>query len=78
MFDSAGANPNSQIGEDNRSGPPKLFIAEVTACKYLSLKIFGDKFDMRNGTGERDYVQIVDVVIVCDISLDRMRKMKEE
>ncbi|KAI1715885.1 NAD dependent epimerase/dehydratase family domain-containing protein [Ditylenchus destructor] len=81
MFDPAGAHPSGQIGEDNGNGPPKHlvpFISEVATGKFPNLKVFGNKFNTRDGTGERDYVHVVDVAKAHVYSLDHMRKMKAE
>ena len=36
-------------------------ISQIAAGRHESLTIFGDDYDTRDGTGERDYVHVVDL-----------------
>ena len=37
------------------------YILEVISGKLKSLKIFGDDYDTKDGTGERDYIHVTDL-----------------
>ena len=62
-FNPIGAHSSGQIGEDPHGIPNNLTpcIAEVVIGKRKSLKIFGDDYETRDGTGERDYIHVTDL-----------------
>ena len=62
-FNPAGAHPSGQIGENPQGVPDNLmpFLAQVAGGNRPTLMVFGDDFETRNGTGERDYIHVVDV-----------------
>ena len=37
------------------------FLAQVAGRNRPALMVFGDDFETRDGTGERDYIHVVDV-----------------
>ena len=75
-FNPVGAHPSARIGEDPSDTPGNLmpFIAQVAVGKRDSLQIFGDDYDTPDGTGERDYIHVVDLarahVAALDYALD--------
>ncbi len=62
-FNPAGADPSGQIGEDSNGIPNNLlpYISQVAAGRLPHLSVFGDSYDTRDGTGERDYIHVVDL-----------------
>jgi len=62
-FNPVGAHPSGLIGEDPLGPPNNLvpFIAQVAVGRRPLLRVFGGDFDTRDGTGERDYVHVMDL-----------------
>ncbi len=62
-FNPVGAHPSGRIGEDPQGRPNNLmpFIAQVAVGRRPHLAIFGDDYATRDGTGERDYIHVVDL-----------------
>lgn len=67
-----GAHPSGRIGEDPRGTPNNLmpFISQVAIGRRPALQIFGDDYDTRDGTGERDYVHIIDLTKAHVLALE--------
>ena len=70
-FNPVGAHPSGLIGEDPLGRPNNLmpFIAQVAVGTRSELQIFGDDYDTRDGTGERDYLHVVDLAEAHVLSL---------
>jgi len=62
-FNPVGADVSGLIGEDPRTTPNNLvpYISQVAVGRLTHLNIFGDDYDTRDGTGERDYIHIEDL-----------------
>lgn len=62
-FNPVGAHESGRIGEDPQGIPNNLmpFVAQVAVGRRDRLSIFGDDYDTRDGTGERDYIHVVDL-----------------
>lgn len=62
-FNPVGAHESGRIGEDPQGIPNNLmpFVAQVAVGRRAKLSIFGDDYDTRDGTGERDYIHVVDL-----------------
>ena len=62
-FNPVGAHESGRIGEDPLDIPNNLmpFLAQVAVGRREKLSIFGDDYDTRDGTGERDYIHVVDL-----------------
>lgn len=62
-FNPVGAHISGHIGEDPQGIPNNLmpYIAQVAVGRRDHLMIFGDDYDTRDGTGERDYIHVVDL-----------------
>jgi UDP-glucose 4-epimerase len=62
-FNPVGAHESGRIGEDPQDIPNNLmpFVAQVAVGRREKLSIFGDDYDTRDGTGERDYIHVVDL-----------------
>ena len=58
-----GAHVTGLIGEDPATQTNNLFpmLIHVANKKYPSLKIFGNDYETRDGTGERDYIHVSDL-----------------
>ncbi|MEZ5789861.1 MAG: UDP-glucose 4-epimerase GalE [Nitratireductor sp.] len=62
-FNPVGAHESGLIGEDPNDVPNNLmpFISQVAIGRRDVLGIFGNDYDTRDGTGERDYIHVVDL-----------------
>lgn len=62
-FNPVGAHESGLIGEDPRDVPNNLmpYIAQVAVGGLPRLTIHGDDYDTPDGTGERDYVHVLDL-----------------
>ncbi len=62
-FNPVGAHPSGIIGEKPDGIPNNLmpFILQVISGDIEYLKIFGNDYDTKDGTGERDYIHVVDL-----------------
>ena len=62
-FNPIGAHESGIIGENPSGTPGNLmpFILQVAKGHREYLTIFGDDYDTRDGTGERDYVHVMDI-----------------
>jgi UDP-glucose 4-epimerase len=62
-FNPVGAHPSGRIGEDPRGIPNNLLpcIAQVAVGKLPKLRVFGNDYPTRDGTGVRDYIHVVDL-----------------
>ena len=71
-FNPVGAHPSGEIGEDPNGVPDNLmpFIAQVAVGRRPHLKVFGNDYDTRDGTGERDYIHVVDLARAHVAALD--------
>mgnify|MGYP001258436406 CR=1 FL=1 len=62
-FNPVGAHPSGLIGEDPNGIPNNLmpYISQVAIGKLDRLRVFGDDYPTRDGTGVRDYIHVVDL-----------------
>lgn len=62
-FNPVGAHLSGEIGEDPNGEPDNLmpYIAQVAVGKRPHLNIFGNDYETRDGTGERDFIHVVDL-----------------
>ena len=62
-FNPVGAHESGLIGEDPNGIPNNLmpYVAKVAAGELPHLNIFGDDYETRDGTGERDYIHVMDL-----------------
>jgi UDP-glucose 4-epimerase len=62
-FNPVGAHDSGLIGESPKGTPNNLmpYIVKVASGELESLKIFGNDYETRDGTGERDYIHVVDL-----------------
>lgn len=73
-FNPVGAHASGLIGEDPHDIPNNLlpYIAQVAVGRREMLGIFGDDYDTRDGTGERDYLHVVDLAQAHVAALDHL------
>jgi UDP-glucose 4-epimerase len=71
-FNPVGAHASGLIGEDPQGIPNNLmpFVAQVAVGRRPCLSIFGDDYPTRDGTGERDYIHVVDLAAAHLAALD--------
>lgn len=74
-FNPVGAHESGLIGEDPNGIPNNLmpYIAQVAIGKLEKLKVFGNDYPTRDGTGVRDYIHVVDL---ADGHLAALRKLQ--
>ncbi len=62
-FNPVGAHPSTQLGEDPSGVPDNLMplIAHVAVGRRDALSVFGDDYPTPDGTGQRDYIHVVDL-----------------
>lgn len=62
-FNPVGAHDSGLIGESPKGAPNNLmpYIVKVASGELESLKIFGGDYKTRDGTGERDYIHVMDL-----------------
>lgn len=73
-FNPVGADASGEIGEDPRGVPNNLmpYVAQVAVGRRSTLQIFGDDYDTRDGTGERDYIHVTDLALAHVAAVERM------
>ena len=76
-FNPVGAHKSGLIGEDPKGTPNNLmpFITQVASGKREKLYIFGDDFLTRDGTGERDYIHVMDLAIGHLKAIEKIDKL---
>lgn len=62
-FNPIGAHESGTIGEDPQGIPNNLapYITQVAVGKLEKLMVYGDDYQTRDGTGERDYIHVMDL-----------------
>jgi UDP-glucose 4-epimerase len=62
-FNPVGAHPSGLLGEDPKGIPNNLmpFITKVATGAQPELKIFGNDYATKDGTGVRDYLHVMDL-----------------
>jgi UDP-glucose 4-epimerase len=75
-FNPVGAHQSGLIGEDPNGIPNNLFpyIAKVASGAIKELKVFGDDYDTKDGTGVRDYIHVIDL---ADAHLKALEKLSQ-
>lgn len=77
-FNPIGAHESGLIGELPQGVPNNLmpYICQVVSGKLPHLNVFGDDYDTKDGTGERDYIHVMDLVDGHTAALDFVDKHK--
>lgn len=62
-FNPVGAHPSTLIGENPNGIPNNLvpYIAKVANGELDYLRVFGNDYDTKDGTGVRDYIHVMDL-----------------
>ena len=62
-FNPVGAHPSGMMGEDPAGIPNNLmpFVCQVASGRLKTLSIFGKDYPTADGTGERDYIHVMDL-----------------
>jgi UDP-glucose 4-epimerase len=74
-FNPAGAHESALIGENPNGVPNNLmpYVLKVASGTLPHLNIFGDDYETRDGTGERDYIHVMDLAEGHMASLDFLK-----
>lgn len=75
-FNPVGAHKSGLIGEDPKGIPNNLipYIAQVTIGKSECLSVFGNDYDTHDGTGVRDYIQVVDLAVSHVRAVEKLKE----
>ncbi len=75
-FNPVGAHESGLIGEDPNDIPNNLmpYISQVAVGRLDELKVFGNDYDTKDGTGVRDYIHVVDL---ADGHIAALKKLDE-
>jgi UDP-glucose 4-epimerase len=78
-FNPVGAHPSGLIGEDPNGIPNNLmpFLSQVAVGRRDKLTVHGNDYDTADGTGERDYIHVVDLAEGHVAALDHLDAMTE-
>ena len=79
-FNPIGAHPSALIGELPKGAPNNLvpFITQTAAGVRKELCIFGDDYNTPDGTGLRDYIDVVDLAKAHVVAITRMVEKKNK
>ena len=74
-FNPIGAHRSGLIGEDPRGVPNNLapYVAQVAVGRLAEVGVFGDDYATADGTGERDYIHVVDLAEGHVAALEHLR-----
>jgi len=77
-FNPVGAHPSGRIGEDPRGVPNNLFpyIAQVATGARPALRVWGNDYPTRDGTGVRDYIHVMDLARAHLAALEHLQKRR--
>lgn len=77
-FNPVGAHSSGMIGEDPLEIPNNLmpYISQVAIGKIKYLNVFGSDYSTRDGTGERDYIHVIDLASAHISAIDFASKNK--
>lgn len=81
-FNPIGAHESGLIGEDPQGIPNNLapYVAQVAAGRRPHVEVFGDDYPTEDGTGERDYVHVMDLAaghVAAIEQLDRIEGARQ-
>jgi UDP-glucose 4-epimerase len=48
------------------------YVAQVAVGRRAALQVFGDDYDTRDGTGERDYIHVTDLALAHVAAVEQM------
>ena len=75
-FNPVGAHESGLIGEDPKGIPNNLmpYIAKVATKELKELSVFGNDYNIPDGTGVRDYIHVVDLAKGHVLALNKLEK----
>ena len=75
-FNPGGAHKSGLIGEDPNDVPNNLlpYVARVASGEIEKVQIFGDDYDTPDGTGQRDYIHVMDLARGHVLALEYLEK----
>jgi UDP-glucose 4-epimerase len=75
-FNPVGAHPSGRIGEDPNGIPNNLapYVMQVAVGRHEHVRVFGNDYETRDGTGVRDYIHVVDLVLGHLAALDALER----
>ena len=75
-FNPIGAHESGLLGEEPNGIPANLmpFIVKVASGKLECLKVFGNYYNTKDGTGVRDYIHVVDLAKGHVKALEKLNK----
>ncbi|MBK8731036.1 MAG: UDP-glucose 4-epimerase GalE [Tetrasphaera sp.] len=73
-FNPIGAHPSGDIGEDPQGIPNNLvpYIAQVAVGRREFLNVWGNDYPTADGTGERDYIHVMDLAAGHVAALEKL------
>ena len=73
-FNPIGAHPSGLMGEDPRGIPNNLlpYVSQVAVGRRECVHVFGDDYPTPDGTGERDYIHVMDLASGHVVALEWM------
>ena len=77
-FNPVGAHPSGLIGEDPRGVPNNLipYVSRVCLGDLEMVNVYGQDYGTRDGTGERDYIHVMDLIEGHLASLEYLSEFK--
>ena len=75
-FNPVGAHPSGRIGEDPTGAPDNLapYVMQVAVGRREHVRVFGNDYETRDGTGVRDFIHVVDLVLGHLAALDALER----
>jgi UDP-glucose 4-epimerase len=79
-FNPVGAHPSGRLGEDPLGEPSNLFplLGQVALGRRQRLQIYGDDWPTADGTGERDYIHVMDLAEGHRAALRTLQRQEAE
>jgi UDP-glucose 4-epimerase len=76
-FNPVGAHRSGRLGEDPDGVPNNLmpYVMQVAAGRHPFVRVFGDDYPTRDGTGVRDYLHVVDLALGHLAALDALDRI---
>lgn len=73
-FNPIGAHKSGRIGEDPGGIPNNLmpYVSQVAIGKLEKLKVFGNDYPTRDGTGVRDYIHVLDLARAHSLAVAKL------
>lgn len=73
-FNPVGAHPSAIIGETPRGVPNNLmpYVTQVATGERPHLNVWGNDYPTRDGTGERDYIHVMDLAVAHALAVEHI------